>query len=85
MQGWIRTIFALVVVGMGIIMTVHGHLNRPKTQEIVRSDGKRETVETGGSRASATEFKWGIVITGIGAVLLLLTETSKAEKQGYNF
>jgi len=68
-----------------VTMAVHGHMNRPQTQEITRRDGKKEIVQVGGSRESAKEFKWGIIVTGVGALLLILSETSKGEKAGYNF
>ena len=84
LPSWLRTTFALVLLSIGGAMTYYGHEGRPKvTQD---SWGHTVPVNTKTSDEGSQEmFKIGLLITGMGAALLLVCGKDRAEKSGYHF
>ena len=85
LPAWLRTILAVVVLGVGLTMTVIGYRDRPRAKEIVLGDGRVMIDEHDPLPGSAAGFRYGILFTGIGTILLFLCGRSASEKSGYNF
>jgi hypothetical protein len=85
LPSWIRMILAMVILGIGSWMAIAGFGGRPTTVEHKLPNGKMIVEPRPGPPGSATEFRTGVVICGIGAALLLACGKTSAEKHGYRF
>ena len=84
LPAWLRTVLAIVVLGIGATMAFLGSAGRPQVHEEVDTRGRLVRVETE-TPGSQGVFRVGIVLTGLGAVLLCVCGRSSSEKNGYNF
>ena len=66
LPAWLRTVVALIVIGVGVCLLISGYAGRPQSQQVTRSDDKVVVVESGGDRASRSRFRAGIVVAGVG-------------------
>ena len=85
LPAWIRASIAAVFMVIGIALAIIGFMDRPQVQLIQLKNGDVLEVQTGDSVGARPAFRYGIIFTGLGAVLLLACGKSRAEKSGYNF
>ena len=86
LPSWLRTMVALTLLTIGLVMTISGYKARPKPAEPHRiSMGDVPTIDDPGSAGGAQMFKIGLIVTGVGTVLTMTCGKSRAEKSGYHF
>jgi hypothetical protein len=85
LPSWLRMALALIVLGLGSWMAVAGFGGRPTTVETRLPSGETDVETRPGEPGSATMFRTGVVVCGIGAALLLACGKTSAEKHGYHF
>jgi hypothetical protein len=85
LPSWLRLCVAALVLAVGLAMTWAGYAGRSERRETPLHNGRVFVEETGDTPGSATAFRYGIVVSGVGAILFALSGKSSSERNGYNF
>lgn len=85
LPNWLRTLFAMIVLGAGVMMAYDGYKGGPKFIKSKDYKGEEYVSDIKDTPGASYKFRFGFIVTGMGFVLLMAAGKSSSEKKGYHF